>query len=108
MSIINMIPETHVLTENLVHKWNSIKDILTTNYKHRTVEVEKVLASKYRGDFVGLLFNYNIEPEFHYPHIIANGLTSGREYNEDMREIIILDTERLLHYYDLFLQDTDI
>jgi len=101
--LIDLIPTTtNVVDEKLIDKWNSLKPLLESKYILKTNTIDGSLAIKYKHDFEGLLIEHGIEPEYFYPHMLVNDILSSRDYDGSIFNLIILQTDKLSYYLELF------
>ena len=102
MSLQNMIDTDIILTDDMIKKWNNLKDILQENHVSRIITLEGNIGYKYRHDFEGLLLYLDVPKELVYPHIVANNLNSSIDYDGDMFNITMLKNDILYQYLELF------
>lgn len=89
------------LDKNIIEGWNNLAPYLlhpdSGVYKDR---ITNQLANVYIGDFFGLLkYKYDLNPDYWYPHLIVNKLTTPIEYDGSSDEVYLIPLdvcERLL------------
>ncbi len=105
INIANNISSTYDITPTVIARWNSLTNLIRERMIIAHKEITPVVAEKYIFDFAGLLkHEFQMQSEFIYPHILANGYFSGTEYDGKILKIALLDTERLNRYTQLFNQ----
>jgi hypothetical protein len=57
----------------------------------RIVDVSEHQNYKWEGDFYGLLDDFNISKDYHYPIMRMNGITNSAHYKGDLKMIVIPD-----------------
>lgn len=76
--------------------WSTIKPT-EENYDIKTID--KGVASKYQGDFIGLLISqFGVTENLVWPNIYINGLHSSSDYDGVKTEIKIINPEYLALY----------
>ena len=64
-----------------------------------SMEIETNVGYAWKGDFYGLLSEKEIPVQFHFPHLLVNGLSSSQDYNGDIKIIKLIDLQYLNGIY---------
>lgn len=103
INIAHNIVQDYIISEDIIIKWNSLTNLIREQMIVAFKEITPVTAEKYIFDFAGLLkHEFNMQSEWIYPHILANGYFSGTEYDGKLLRIALLNTEKLNRYTQLF------
>lgn len=99
-SILNKITTQDSSDSVILTKWEEAVPMIKVDAQLNIATITPVKASKYIGDFIGLLNDIGIEPRFHYITMRMNGFYSSGEYLGEQLDIIIVDNQFLINIYN--------
>lgn len=76
--------------------WDNLVPMLHADNSVSTTEVTEFQAAMYDGDFYGLLRNcLEVEEQYLYPMMLANGFKCPSDYRRNIRKIKLLNSEAI-------------